>query len=295
LLSTNNGTTWQKSEISPPQILRSVTSLSNGSLFIAGTTDNQGSAVILRSNGFGTPWETINTSGMGEYRHIRNFSEGKMLVLYKGLETYGIFMTLNGGTNWQQVLFGQLNSMYFYNSMEGLAVGNGGIIYRSTDGGSNWVNIPSPVTKNLNDVNFSMPIGYAVGDEQTILKTTDNGVSWVSLNNSPFAANLMAVDFADNNTAVIVGTQGAVLRTTDSGLSWFKKETGNIGAYNDVEYYYATSTFIAAGDGGRVARSLDAGLNWNFSEVYEDKHLYGIHIDPQGSIYIVGGRTLLPE
>ncbi len=69
-----------------------------------------------------------------------------------------------------------LNSVDFINENIGYAVGNNGLILKTTDGGKNWENQPSGTDCNLNAVYFiNKNIGYAVGYNGTILKTVNGG------------------------------------------------------------------------------------------------------------------------
>ena len=63
---------------------------------------------------------------------------------------------------------------HFPTSTVGYAVGGGGLIYKSTDGGDTWVQQTSPTTLALFDVFFlDVNNGWAVGDNGQIIVTTD--------------------------------------------------------------------------------------------------------------------------
>ncbi|MCH7879201.1 MAG: hypothetical protein IH914_07805 [candidate division Zixibacteria bacterium] len=105
----------------------------------------------------------------------------------------------------------------FSDANTGTAVGTGGAILRTTDGGANWVSQTSGTTEWLRGVSFSdANAGTAVGLAGTILRTTDGGANWVS-QTSGTSQNLLGVSFSDANTGTAVGDLGTILRTTDGG------------------------------------------------------------------------------
>src|SRR5947207_2098092 len=87
-----------------------------------------------------------------------------------------------------------------------VAVGNGGTILRSTDGGGNWTTAASPALSWLNAVSFSDPrTGAAVGGSGAILRTEDGGATWIQ-QSSGTTADLCSVSFADARIGIAVGT-----------------------------------------------------------------------------------------
>jgi hypothetical protein len=97
-----------------------------------------------------------------------------------------------------------------------IAVGEAGVIMRSTDSGATWTSISSPTTENLRSV-----IGYggeatkrfvAVGDDQTIIMSSDGGLTWtvatVPTPTDSRIRNLNSVSFCPTS-----GTSGAGLWT----------------------------------------------------------------------------------
>jgi photosystem II stability/assembly factor-like uncharacterized protein len=76
-----------------------------------------------------------------------------------------------------------VHSIHFTSEKIGTAVGSGGVILRTGDGGASWVTQKSRVSQNLNEVYFtSENIGTAVGSDGVILRTGDGGASWVTQN-----------------------------------------------------------------------------------------------------------------
>jgi len=127
--------------------------------------------------------------------------------------------TENGGYNWTE----QLRDMEYYRSIcfvnddIGWAVGNGGAMVRTVDGGENWDPIESGTSSSLFSVWFlDENVGYAVGASGTIIRTTDGGDTWTSQESGTQNA-LMSVHFIDASQGWVVGDRGTILHTSDGG------------------------------------------------------------------------------
>ena len=104
-----------------------------------------------------------------------------------------------------------LSDIYFYDTNIGYAVGFGGTIIKTTNGGSSWTNLSSGTTNDLYSMDFiDASIGYAAGEvneTSSVIKTTDGGVSWID-KSSGFPrtdGSCLAVEFIDANTGFIGG------------------------------------------------------------------------------------------
>ncbi len=63
-----------------------------------------------------------------------------------------------------------LNSVYFENANNGWAVGDGGTIIRTTNGGTNWITQTSGTTQHLQDICFiDVNTGWAVGTSSVFM------------------------------------------------------------------------------------------------------------------------------
>jgi len=97
------------------------------------------------------------------------------LGFYAGLA--GIHRTFDSGITWNQVTptgYAGFNDVFFADSLNGMAVGDSGLIMLSTDGGSTWQNQVVPVSLNLNAVNYWDSAYVVVGDSGTILRYGPN-------------------------------------------------------------------------------------------------------------------------
>ena len=115
----------------------------------------------------------------------------------------------------------RFNSVSFVDGRRGWAVGSGGSIYRTLNGGSSWQPQTSGVMADLLDVKFLDALeGWAVGDEGTVLHTTDGGRHWLN-EHSPTPHALERVFFTDRTHGWAVGFGGTIISygTSDGGIS----------------------------------------------------------------------------
>jgi hypothetical protein len=144
----------------------------------------------------------------------------------------------------------------------GTAVGEGGTIIRTTNGGSLWFEQISGTTGALTDICFTDDnTGTVVGRETTrdglILRTTDGGNTWwTSADNG--VPELRSVDFADENTGWAVGDYGWILKTTDGGGSWKKLVSGVCQPLGPVRFVDSETGWVVAE--GTVLRTTNGGV-----------------------------------
>jgi photosystem II stability/assembly factor-like uncharacterized protein len=173
-----------------------------------------------------------------------------------------------------------------------------GIILKTTNGGSNWTEIAFPDVNGFNSVHFlNTSTGFAVGNgnptetykmKGTIYKTMNGGDSWLKLNTSLSDTSFLnSVKFLPDGTGIIQGGKYKivppedilreyiyVLKSSDFGSNWImsKVATGNyvgnkIDMINSTKYYlcgYNTSSqgliYYTANGGG-------TSINNNSNEV----------------------------
>lgn len=141
----------------------------------------------------------------------------------------------------------------------GFAVGNNGEILQYN--GSNWVNVTSPVTRNLFGVyTVSSSEAWAVGANGTILRW--NGSSWSSVA-SPTSSQLNAIVMIDTNgngtadTGWAVGNSGTIL--TYNGSSWSATSQTNRNL-NGVDYFNPNDVWAVGANGTIVHYN---GSSWS--------------------------------
>lgn len=124
-----------------------------------------------------------------------------------------LLKTTDTGKHWN-IIYTQdgIGGVYFWNVLNGVMVADGGKIFKTSDGGNNWVPKPSPVTDPLLSVSFmNNTIGFAVGANGMIIKTTDGGETWTK-ETSPTTQPLLRVK-CFNAQAYAVGDGGTIIRS----------------------------------------------------------------------------------
>jgi photosystem II stability/assembly factor-like uncharacterized protein len=152
------------------------------------------------------------------------------------------------------------------------AVGQGGSILLTTDGGRNWETQTSPTDKGLCSVTGSGQELWAVGAEGTILHTADGGRKW-DPQTSPTVKNLWSA-IGSGPEVWAVGAEGTILHTTDGGGNW-EPQTGPTD-----EYLYSVtrsgSDLWAVGAEGTILHTKDGGRKWEHQTSPADVDLFSI-------------------
>ena len=149
-------------------------------------------------------------------------------------------------------------------SLIGIAVGERGVLRRTSDGGVTWQISRIATTDDLNAVAYATPdIVVAVGKAGSIFRSVNGGTGWDRIP-SPVDDSFVAIDFADADRGIAVGSNGNAIRTTDGGEHWEVVEGFGTGAINDVEFD-GSGTGMFVGDGGLIGVSTDFGASWNTS------------------------------
>lgn len=146
----------------------------------------------------------------------------------------------------------------------GFAVGDTGLVVKTTNGGALWCRIIFPSLVNLHSVSFpDFNTGWVVGDSAKIFKTTNSGLNWAVQFDS-ILTPLNSVFFKNTSAGWSAGEGGRILKTTNGGTAWLSQttNTGTTKSLNCVFFPVGDTIGYIAGDSGKVLKNGITGNVW---------------------------------
>lgn len=213
---------------------------------------------ISRTTNGGENWSRRSGSGLGYACSAQGFS---ILV-----GEYGqILRSQAGDTAWQSIQTGiraGLNAVTFADSLSGWAVGEGGMIMRSVNGGRSWDTCAMlDHWASFNKVTATDSLhAWIAGYYGALARTSDGGRTWTEpADNLPtFIEDLC---WENSLSGWFVGEQGSIMKTTDGGDSWFA-QTSNTSYYLNGIASAGNGRAYAVGDLGTILVTNDGGQTW---------------------------------
>lgn len=189
-----------------------------------------------------------------------------------------------------------LTATYFIDGNNGWAVGHGGVIVATIDGGENWhlQRTDLAVDQPLFSVFFSdSKNGWAVGLWSLALHTTDGGKSWstTSMPAPPGSKNadknFYSIFKGRDGALLITSEQGFVLRSPDAGTTWSYAQTGYNGSlWTGIELH--DGTLLVGGLRGSLLSSVDNGVTWKLATSNLKSSITGFVQQSNGAVLAVG-------
>jgi hypothetical protein len=179
---------------------------------------------------------------------------GQPSVLYLGTEPGEVYKSNDGGQNWTCTSMGEnfgsgvtAVEVHPSNPLIVFVGGNSGI-FRSSDGGSTWVNVMPQSNLNVNEILINSANTQIVlaATDKGLYRSTNGGSSWVSIySQASFdikenTANGSTLYLLKNNPSLIICE---FYKSTDAGATWTLQSTG---------WYSSTDPARTVG-GGRIA------------------------------------------
>jgi photosystem II stability/assembly factor-like uncharacterized protein len=160
-------------------------------------------------------------------------------------------------------------------------------IYKTTNGGTNWVQVYTVAGGFINAIKMTTPTnGIATGDVLAgvwlILGTTDGGSNWSVLSSPTGTGD------GRNNCLQVIGSnvwfgtgQGTVWRSTNAGINWTSSPTTPLTTQVlGIRFNNASTGFVS---GASMVKTTDGGATWTAVTVPGTGNISGI--DGNGSDY----------
>lgn len=243
-----------------------------------------------------------------------------------------LVVTVSSSLAWEPLPCGTTTTLYgvaFADAGIGWAVGAGGTIRHTTDGGASWVGQASGTSFNLYGVSFAdANRGWVSAANDAILRTTNSGSTWTSISygsNALFgiastdtnnvwavgngadilhSANgwtpwilqynipgqrLNGVAFANASNGWTVGANGLILHTTNGGNAWAGQSSGTTASLYGVAFV-DINTGWTVGAGGTIRHTTDGGATWTGQASGTTAGLYAVSFADANSGWAVGAN-----
>lgn len=183
-------------------------------------------------------------------------------------------------------------SASFIDSDNGWLSGSEGHVYRTADGGADWLaRDPGGQPVTLYGICFVDSLrGWVVGRDGTIYHTDSGGTSW-TLQSTPGTTTLRAVCFVDSLVGYTAGHSGVTLHTSDGGLNWTGVPSGT-SEYIYGLHFRAYDRGWACGRNGTIL--FWNGVEWSHQQSGVEASLMDVYFSDDSTGYAVGsGVTVL--
>ncbi len=183
------------------------------------------------------------------------------LSLGQFLSAFGQFEAIPSPTNQH------LRDVLFVNPSLAVAVGDSGVIIRTTDGGQTWDLVLEADQESFVKVDFFNQLdGIAIGSN--IFLTSDAGKTWTSQNQPGYFVDVEALP---NSVCLVSSPESGLWRSTDQGKTWdvLLDETKGAGITHMSFIGSMNGYALQSGQGGGTMSTIhtsDGGVSWDTIE-----------------------------
>jgi photosystem II stability/assembly factor-like uncharacterized protein len=217
-----------------------------------------------------------------------------------------VYITSDAGATWTPTSIGfstysnvyaiALGNSFARNPSDLFAVGQSGVMAKSTNMGQTWNNISNAVTlNNLRSIRMVNSLtGYACGGSTTeseVIKTTDGGATWSRLTiNAGYT--LYSQSWIDENTGYVArrGPDG-IFKSTDGGLNFTQLNPGQATSTQIwYDMFFADAlTGYASSSGGHIVKTTDGGANWTLlPDQHSTSAIYALYMIDAQTLFAAG-------
>jgi photosystem II stability/assembly factor-like uncharacterized protein len=176
--------------------------------------------------------------------------------------------------------------VHFVNTDTGWAVGTGGTIIKTINGGEDWT-ISTVTTNNilLKISSFNGNIVIAGGYDGLVFRSSDGGENFAQVASGLGSGqDLWGLQMINDTLSWACGMNNSLIKTTNAGLNWQIVSTGLNTNYWWLDFLNTQVGFIAC-DGGKVLKTTNGGISWQQYQAGNTWSLYTI--DAIDSLHIV--------
>ena len=168
-----------------------------------------------------------------------------------------------------------INAVSFAGKRRGWMAG-ASTLFRTTDGGGTWANLPSRPVATLYGVSATDSLHCWCIGSSAVYRTTDGGANWeTSFLTVTGGGRLYALQMISGTTGWIAGGGGTLYKTTNGGSSWTLLPTGTARVIRGISFLDESHGWLA-GEGGAIGETRDGGTNWTVRYLSDTLALHAI-------------------
>ncbi len=263
--TTNGGLTWDTIQVNFRFRSKGVYFLNAQTGFVS-TFANRN--LLLKTTNGGVSWDTVYNFMNSTTGEIKFFDQNNGYI--RG--SSDTWLTTNQGSNWTYSY--KSKNTFLKNFNDGIGLDRF-FLFRTTNGGTNWLDLTSGFMDSFYDVTFINSNTGFTGGNNYIYKTTNSGMNWTTFNLGLQIYNgVNNIMFLNQNTGYAGIDGGQIAKTTDCGLNWVITQT----VTNDHLYgmsFPSLDTGYAVTKWGSTVKTTNAGIDWTYmssesERAYED-------------------------
>jgi photosystem II stability/assembly factor-like uncharacterized protein len=292
LKTTDGGTHWKVTYLQNHALLLSIHFYSNEVGIVVG---NDGT--ILRTINEGETWEdrSIDPDLLLSSVYLVDSNTGYITAQREFPSDGMLYKTTDGGETW--ALTKSTNSSLsavFSIGQDTVFVGGFYGIFRSVDGGLNWLDSVA-TTYRVETLYFTDSfngIAAGGGGNTVFMKTADGGNSWTSLYWSVPHFSYDQVFFSSDLTGYAIGTDDGtgVIKTTDGGVTW--NLVSSMDEYLYDIFFLTDETGYIVGGTGAILKTTNGGINWEPISRQVNDDFYSIYFTGRNKGFVSGNKTI---
>lgn len=196
---------------------------------------------------------------------------------------------------------GSINDIQAVNESTFIAVGDGGCIRKTGDGGRSWRLIKPVVLTNIYAITKASDLVYYACGSEGVIKSEDCGENWAFLGDPTFNWD-EDIYFLDELNGYTLSGQGYISKTNDGGKTWtecarplYLSGTG-MGYFTQIYFLdkrtgYAVYTDNINLESSELYRTTNGGESWS---IYREGYRF-IMSPENGTLYSIKGYNVISK
>lgn len=275
---------------SPNQTTQSI-AIGHGDTLMACSALYNGTALnIKRTNDNGTTWSEQYTGYTSQ--NFRKMATPDSVHFFAIANT-GILIGNWGTDEWTTVSMptdAHLRDIFFLNNTTGFITADAGLIFKTTDGGTTWVEMITEGAGggSINNIFFTSEMRGFICGFGFLRRTTDGGATWADIPGFvPEHAmyQLQELDFLNEEVGYVCGDIGYIYKTTDGGITWTQQSTGTEVSLQGIDMLTEMNGY-ACGYEATVLGTVDGGITWTVMTTDQTENFRAIQFNQTGGFIV---------